>query len=262
MCTINTTISVVFPECKPVILKDYLECDGSKFIKITKSDSAVVRLLTGHGVGVSRNLARSDIIESLITLRNSKSDELLKESMSGGSGATDDLGKQVEQPRLYAKRMKRAASALPEVLEIRAPAFKDVESVNMNFLRQRPDQPLWVELTPENLDYLRAYVSAQIEDGSVKIEPHGAARPEDAETARAPGLVWSTNRLRFRVRYTDDDGEKHTKDFKESPLAMAFARSVRQSEQLPLQDGLAADQSDQLPLQDGLAADQAIDDAF
>ena len=98
MCTIHTTVSVVFPECNPVILKHLVECDGSKFVKITKSDAAIVRLLTGHGVGASRSLARSDIVESLIALRNSKSEELLKESMSVVSDAAEDLGQQAEHP--------------------------------------------------------------------------------------------------------------------------------------------------------------------
>ena len=250
MCTIHTTIQVVFPQCAPVILKHWVESDGSKFVKITKSDTAVIRLLTGHGVGTSRSLARSDIIESLITLRNTKSDELLKESMSATSRAADDLGQQTEHPRLQAKRMRRAYDALPEVVEIEAPAFKDVGSIHMNVLRQRPDQPLWVELTPENLDYLRSYVTAQIDDGSVKMQVPGANRPEDAEVSPATGVVWAEKRSRFRVRYKED-GEKHTKDFNQSSLAIAFARSKRQSEQL-------ADQS-AMPLQDGLAIEQAID---
>ena len=97
---------------------------------------------------------------------------------------------------------------------------------------------------------MRAYVTAQIEDGSVKMPIAGADRPDDAEGSPAAGVVWSDARSRWRVRYTDENGEKHTKDFKHSDEAVAFARSKRQSEPLAGQHAM--------PLQDGQSVDHTV----
>lgn len=242
MCTIQETIDVVFPEYAPVRIKHWVEVDGNKFIKIVKSDGSVVRLLTGHSVGASRALARTDIVEALISLRNTRVDELVKASLPESNLAARDLGVGPEHPRHTAKRMRRYAGQLPEVIEIEAPACKDVSSVKMNVLRQRPDQPLWVELVPENLDYLRAYVCAQIEAGDVKQPAPGENRAEGVPSSPAPGVVFARDRNAYRTRFKDEDGSRHTKDFKQQSLAVAFARGgasalLAGEAAMPLQNG-------------------------
>ncbi len=250
MCTIQESIDVHFPDCTPVRIKHWVEVEGNKYVKIAKSDASMVRLLTGQGVGASRALARTNIVETLISLRNSMSEELLRASLPEASKAEEDLGMVADDPRHLAKRRRRLAGALPDVLEIEAPALGDIASIRMNVLRQRPDQPLWVELVPENLDYLRAYVLSQIEAGDVKQPAPGESRSSDAPKSPAPGVIWATDRSSFRARYKDTDGDKKTKDFKQSSLAIAFMRGSPPA----LPAGEPA-----VPLQDGDAENTQID---
>ena len=231
-----------FPACPPVQIKHWIEVDGNKFVKIAKSDCSVVRLLTGQGVGSYRALARTDIVECLIARRNAKLDELLNESLHDTHQAQEDLGVEVENPRHKSKRMRRYAGALPEIVEIEAPGLEGLQPIQMNVLRQRPDQPLWVELVPENLDYLRAYVLAQINAGNVKQPAPGENRSENEPKPPASGVIWARDRDAFRARFKDETGTRRTKDFKQSSLAAAFRMGV--------QPALAAGEA-AMPLQNG-----------
>ena len=249
MCTIQTTVQVTFPDgCPPVHVKAWIEVEGSKFIRLKKSDSRVVRLLTGSGVGTSRALAKTNIIESIIDARNEKAEQLMRETMPQQNAAAEELGGVQESKYQQAKRAKRLAASLPSVIEVDAPSFEHIEGISLNVLLQPNDQTLWVEMIEENLDFLRAVCIAQIESGTVKQPMPGQDRAEHVPRSPAPGVVWASDRASFRARYKDDDGEMHTRDFKQSTLAVAFMRAARNGEPLPLQAARTAS-SNHLPLQ-------------
>ena len=219
-------------------------------MKVIKSDPAVVRLMTGYGVGEPRALARTDIIETLIERRNAKRAEMLS-SASADAPEVPDLGINNENQlaeRARKKRSRRLDAVLPDVVCIDGPSFEEVEGRSINILLQKPDQPLWLEVKPETIDYIREYATAQIASGSVKQPAPGEHREAESKVeAPCSNVIWAVDRKSYRARYKDEDGNRHTKDFKQASLAEAFMRgaSSQQDDGVPvLQDVGAAELGD------------------
>ena len=172
--------------------------------------------MTGHGVGSERALAHTSIIEDITKIRNQKHDQRLQRSAVAEADALgavpDDLG--LDAP-LAPKRMRSSlAVALPDVIEIQAPAVEGVEALPMLVLKGASKQALWVELTTANVDYLCACVSAHIAKGDVKQPAPGQQRPVDEKVAApAAGVVWAVDRCAFRARFIEN-GKPKSKDFR------------------------------------------------
>lgn len=73
-----------------VDIREVMEVSGRKFIKVTKSNPRIERLLTGKAAGQHRQLTRTTIIETLTALRNAKREEFL--TMDTSDCAKEDLG--------------------------------------------------------------------------------------------------------------------------------------------------------------------------
>ena len=106
MCTIQDTVQVTFGDDPPIVIKSesWTEVDGLRFLRLAKSECYVTRLLTGKAVSKCRSLARTDILEQLIAIRNEQSDELLRSSMPG-------LGNAVVSRTTGMQRVRKAAEA-------------------------------------------------------------------------------------------------------------------------------------------------------
>jgi len=161
-------------ESKAVILSAVKMVDNHRFFKVAKSDGHIVKLLTGRGVGQARQLRFTDVIEDLILARNAKWFEVMNKDPT----ASDDLGLD-EAPR--PKRMK-LRGPMPETFVIDGPGFGDVQSAKVRVVAACCNA-LWLELTAENVDYLRALVGAQIADGVIRTKNKGIAADDGDEEA-------------------------------------------------------------------------------
>ena len=153
-----------------VIPQKHLKNDeGRRFIHLSTVPRYSVSLF-GRGrdnVNASclRPLSRTDVFEQLTNKRNLKIDEAL--------GAITHQGAPIEVLAAFGtnapKRVKIVErSQLAESLEIDAPQINDVPGITMKVLTHTKRSPLYIELTSENLAYVRAACISQMDAGDVQ----------------------------------------------------------------------------------------------
>jgi hypothetical protein len=153
-----------------IIPQTHLKNDeGRRFIHLSTVPRYSVSLF-GRGrdnVNASclRPLSRTDVFEQLTNKRNLKIDEAL--------GAITHQGAHIEALAAFGtktpKRVKIVErSQLAESLEIEAPQINDVPGITMKVLTHTKRSPLYIELTSENLAYVRAACISQMDAGDVQ----------------------------------------------------------------------------------------------
>lgn len=144
----------------PMMLDGAVEVEGKFFIKLPKADAKTIKFLTGKGVGRSRVLTGTTIIETLVKLRNERYSDLCSNADKGQSGeAADDLGLDAPDP----KRLKHMDSVLPKALVITCPAVEGVDSVDISVLAATGQSPLAIEIGPVAIDYLHNVIERQLD---------------------------------------------------------------------------------------------------
>ena len=140
--------------------------DGKHFVRINKWDRPFVKYCLGAGLvfGSSKQSVNVAFMEQLQRLRTKAADAAVKEAYS--ATAQDDNS---NSSKKLQKRKAKACDAevAPKVLHITAPEFRRAEDV----IASRPlavlygvkTHDLWVELTVENLEFLRLGVLASLE---------------------------------------------------------------------------------------------------
>ena len=79
MSALVESITVTTPDIPGGVTFILWETVGDrKYIKLSKADSKIIRLLTGHGNGTERSLAHTNILEDLIKVRNGRRLELIE----------------------------------------------------------------------------------------------------------------------------------------------------------------------------------------
>ena len=153
-----------------IIPQTHLKNDeGRRFIHLSTVPRYSVSLF-GRGrdnVNASclRPLSRTDVFEQLTNKRNLKIDEAL--------GAITHQGAPIEALAAFGtktpKRVKIVErSQLAESLEIEAPQINDVPGITMKVLTHTKRSPLYIELTSENVAYVRAACISQMDAGDVQ----------------------------------------------------------------------------------------------
>lgn len=188
-----------------VDIREVMEVSGRKFIKVTKSNPRIERLLTGKAAGQHRQLTRTTIVETLTALRNAKREEFVAMDTSGH--AKEDLGL-YEETEQTVKRSKVSAALVPQYSDIVAPQVGIVAGLPMAVLLSQPHTALWVEATQENVEYLFNVVSEQLKapigDRTDGMMVCNSGLPK--------GVVWCPSRQAYRYRYMEGN-QKKTKDF-------------------------------------------------
>lgn len=231
MCTIEDSITVCTPDCQQLTFTNLIVHGPDKFAKFTKGSRLIEKLLAGKSCEGKRVLAATDVLETIISLRNSKREQLLQ---GGNEGAAEDLGLDADTQSVSKRRRRQLTASLPSVVAIDTPSLDGVDSVRMKVLLNRPDEPLWIHVTVDNLNYLRAYCSAQISGDWLK--PDRSKRlQDDMVEALPPGVIWARDRSSYRARFKDAEGRWRTRDFKSSGDAVAFMMNGDEN-RIPLQD--------------------------
>ena len=154
-----------------------------------------------------------NIIKTLMKLRNSKTEKLLCPSLT----ELDDPKEATSIARIHdtdgvstRAKKRNLRETLPSVISIIAPRIEIVGTVVGGFpirvapLRGKMSSPLFMELTPENIDYLQTVAAHEVR---VNLDPpRGVKRPSDGGITRNE----AGKRVLFRVRR---DGQERTKVF-------------------------------------------------
>jgi hypothetical protein len=195
MCSVTAILHVRAPWVPDgVDIRDVVEVAGIKFIKLTKTNPRIVRLLTGQSHGTKR--PDISIIDTVVKLRNATRAELLARAMSDRDGGdVGDLGLD-SQPQ--GKRAKTLAIVLPEIVEIRVPG----STTSIKVMMTPPYSPLWVEGSQQTINILHSFTGGVDDDDDDRT-------PENSHGK----VVWCSGRNAFRVRWLDDSKVK-TKDFR------------------------------------------------
>ena len=199
MCSVTAILHVRAPWVPDgVDIRDVVEVAGIKFIKLTKTNPRIVRLLTGQSHGTKR--PDISIIDTVVKLRNATRAELLARAMSDRDGGdVGDLGVD-SQPQ--GKRAKTLAIVLPEIVEIRVPG----STTSIKVMMSPSHSPLWVEASPLTINSLHSLAGCA--DGV------GDDHHIDNSPASLHGkVIWCSERNFFRVRWLGN-GKVKTKDFK------------------------------------------------
>lgn len=158
---------------KPVLVHEFVSDSGFTFFKVCKNSTTVQNLVGVHPNNKTndrRPLSSTDIVEKLIECRDAQYAALSRASMSQA-----ELG--LDAPPLKKHRRK---ITLPSFVVVNTPQFDGIESVSMRVLLSSPCRPLFIELIPANIVYLRSVVNMQIAAGDIKrMHPRHIIPPEE-----------------------------------------------------------------------------------
>jgi hypothetical protein len=152
-----------------IIPHNHLKNDeGRRFIHLSTVPRYSVSLF-GPGrdnVNASRlrPLSRTDVFEQLTNKRNLKIDEAFSVIQGARIEALAACG-----PKSHNKRVSIFERVqLAAFMEIEAPQINDVPGITMQVLTHTKRSPLYIELTSENLAYVRAACISQMDAGDVQ----------------------------------------------------------------------------------------------
>ena len=160
-----------------------------------------------------KGIRQVSILETLMELRNSKTEQLLCPRLTELDDPVEatSIARINDTDSVSARAKKRnLREALPAVITIIAPTIDVGDTVVGGFpirvapLRGKMSSPLFMELTPENIDYLQTVAAHEVR---VNLDP-----PRVGNRPRVGGITRNETRKRFLFRVRRD-GQQRTKVF-------------------------------------------------
>ena len=210
-CTQHTSITVAAPWLSQAVsLTDLHEKENMFFMKVTKGDNKVARILSGSSIGKARKLSSTDFLATIQRIRNDEQLAVCKRiDEQQVQRAVEDLGMDIAP---NSKKLKTMTSVLPHTLTIRAPALENHDAVDMTVLTGSETSPLFVEVTSANIDYLHAAFVEQVARPPASADTESQAKPR--------GVHWCSNKQAYRVNYKSE-GKLRQKYFRPESQADA-----------------------------------------
>ena len=145
----------------------------TRYFHVSKSDeSALLCQVLGitRLVGQERTLSKTDIVEQLIAVRNSKFESWYNSQIPKAAETAELFeGMDDEPDSLRAVRKSRFVLAtMPLEAVIQAPNVGGVEGIDMKVLMGNEKKPLFLELSSHVIEYLRAVCLFQIKSCNIK----------------------------------------------------------------------------------------------
>ena len=203
------------------------DIEGRLHVSLALSAPLTRRLLCVPDKGISQ----VSILGTLMELRNSKTEQLLcpKLTDSDDHEAVRSSARIQDTDGVVCRAKKRnLRETLPPVITIIAPRIDVGDTVVGGFpirvapLRGRISSPLFMELTPENIDYLQTVAAHDIRVNPPRVAPERSP-PNDK---RVKGVMRNEARKRFLCR-VQQDGRQRTKVFSAKRYkTMAAAEAV------------------------------------
>ena len=200
------------------VLKDVKVVDGVTVFKVSKTDSAITRILCGTTYRLDKPMSKTTIVEQLQAIRNSAVDAIINPD------AADDLGLgDVDYKPISAKKRKAAALAVPRFIAIESPTVGSANDISMQVMTADRQGPLWLELSTTTLQYLVDVCRIQLSICTPKHE----SKPDSENVEELPkGISYDSKLCSYRAR----TGGKN-KYFCVSKLADAKSSAVEWLEQ-------------------------------
>jgi len=100
---------------------------------------------------------------------------------------------------------------VPEILSVTTPVVLGIPGITMDLLAgNKSTDPLYIELTPENIDYLSRVIKAQIEDKSIhRTHPRFAEKDDDSPAPSSlPGVSLNHKKRQYRCTWKSPKSKK------------------------------------------------------
>ena len=188
------------------------DIEGRLHVSLARSAPLTRRLLCVSDKGIGK----VNIIGTLMKLRNSKTEQLLCPNLT----ELDDPEEATSIARIHdtdgvstRAKKRNLRETLPSVISIIAPRIDVGDTVVGGFpirvapLRGKMSSPLFMELTPENIDYLQTVAAHEMR---VCVNLARVVNPPRVETPKGITRNEAGKRFLFRVRR---DGQQRTKVF-------------------------------------------------
>lgn len=194
---------------QPLDLSSWNTVLGKRFVKLSKMDPKISRLLLGEAPAKKRALSDTSIVEDLVKLRNAAVDKaVLANHAASTARAEEDLGVGTSQTLPDAKRRKIIEESLPQVLVVDVPGVGGGDGRSMSVLTASGQTAVSIELVAENIDFLHMVAEAQLSNLS-------KAATEQTEVNNVSGVWWYPQKKAWRVKFSVE-GKLKYKFFKPS----------------------------------------------
>ncbi len=149
-------------------MHDCIVDEGKTYFHCSTVPHWASALFTYRSKNGERMLSRTDIMQQLVTVRTDTLNDIIAKSVRAGNHGDCNLSKPKRHLPVY---QKAALAGLPSTVLVEAPSINNVAGVPMRLLvraKYHTTAPLYVELTPRNIAYLRAACLEQIKSGDIK----------------------------------------------------------------------------------------------
>ena len=144
--------------------RDLKEQDGMTFMHVSSVSTYMIALCCSGPQHGRRPLSKTNIVEQLTELRNAKT--IANEPVQEDLQSCSTVGQQRKRKQYNALIMVDKDIWVDTIL---SPTLGDVQGIEMKILRESAKcAPLYVELDPENIAYLRNACQWQIEHENIK----------------------------------------------------------------------------------------------
>ncbi len=151
-----------------------------KYMHMSNRLSYVNSLLIGRSVTSARSLARTDVIQKLLGLRNEKLDNIIKDMKP------QDQLSIFEEPTVKRTQIKTKVD-VPSSVVVKAPAIGDNEGRFMRVLMSwKRTAPLYIEMDVNNLDYMRDACEWQLCHANLKRRRVRKKSPNEQDLPEEP----------------------------------------------------------------------------
>ena len=211
--------------------------DGLKFWRAAKTDATLIRLLSGqfeNALQARRAASASSVFDTLQKLRNAETmkktspeDEADANKESIGVNANDEHR---SAPKRKHRRVQTSIVDIEtSIVDIDAPTIADVPCQKLKVLSGNQSECVWVELTPESVNYVVSAIVAEAD----RPEP-----PQRKDKACNNNIVTLEKRRgAYRVRNKAEGTQKYIPLGKNAEQALQVARSwVASDELVPIED--------------------------
>ena len=178
---------------QPIAFRSLEVVNGRKFFKLAKQDHVISRLLLGTSSSKTRRPAKTDVLEQLQMLRNTKIENIVTPPALDDL-ALDDIVEEAPQRKKQKTKVSMPVDA-PPIIEIVAPTIGSATEMKMNTLFRKKYEPIWLELTEAIIEYLVAAVDHQIVNESID-----KSRVQHQVDQVGDGVTYETRRKAWRAR--------------------------------------------------------------
>jgi len=151
--------------------RDLKEQDGMTFMHVSSVSTYMIALCCSGPQHGRRPLSKTNVVEQLTALRNAKTvtNKRVQEELQAFKTTDAKENRKLQSGPLLKRKFDTSRKEI-EVDTIQSPTLGDAHGIEMKILKMpyRKNAPLYVELDPENIAYLRNACQWQIEHGDFR----------------------------------------------------------------------------------------------